>query len=72
MEFVYEALNKQGQPVTGKVTAENTAEANEKLRGAGVIVTKIEPVKTGAKTLYLLYICLIKGDNISWILHMKP
>ena len=49
MEFIYEALNKQGQPVTGKVTAENMAEANEKLRGAGVIATKVEPVKDGAK-----------------------
>ena len=49
MEFTYEALNKQGQPVAGKVTAENMAEANEKLRGAGVIVTKVEPIKTGAK-----------------------
>ena len=49
MEFTYEALNKQGQPVAGKVTAENIAEANEKLRGAGVIVTKVEPVKTGGK-----------------------
>lgn len=49
MEFTYEALNKQGQPVTGKVTAENMAEANEKLRGAGVIVTKVEPVKEGTK-----------------------
>lgn len=49
MEFIYEALNKQGQPVTGKVTAENMAEANEKLRGAGVIATKVEPVKGSAK-----------------------
>ena len=49
MEFIYEALNKQGQPVTGKVTAENQAEANERLRDAGVIVTKIDPVKTGQK-----------------------
>ena len=28
MEFTYEALNKQGQPVAGKVTAENTASAH--------------------------------------------
>jgi len=49
LEFIYEALNKQGQPVTGKVTAENMAEANEKLRGAGVIATKVEPVKEGVK-----------------------
>ena len=49
MEFIYEALNKQGQPVAGKVTAENQAEANERLRDAGVIVTKIEPVKAGQK-----------------------
>lgn len=49
MEFTYEALNKQGQPVTGKVNAENQSEATERLREAGVIVTKIEQVRTGAK-----------------------
>lgn len=49
MEFTYEALNKQGQPVSGKVTAENQAEANEKLREAGVIVTKIEQIRTDGK-----------------------
>ncbi len=49
MEFTYEALNKQGQPVSGKVTAENTSEAHERLREAGVVVTKLEQVKTGTK-----------------------
>lgn len=49
MEFTYEALNKQGQPVAGKVTAENQAEAGEKLREAGVVVTKLEPIKAGGK-----------------------
>lgn len=49
MEFTYEALNKQGQPVAGKVTAENQAEAGEKLREAGVVVTKLEPIKSGGK-----------------------
>ena len=49
MEFVYEALNKQGQPVAGKVTAENQAEANERLREAGVIVTKIDQVRDTKK-----------------------
>ena len=49
MEFTYEALNKQGQPVTGKVTAENASEANEKLREAGVIVTKLDQIRTDEK-----------------------
>jgi len=49
LEFTYEALNKQGQPVAGKVTAENQAEAGEKLREAGVVVTKLEPIKAGGK-----------------------
>lgn len=49
MEFTYEALNKQGQPVTGKVSAENQAEATERLREAGVIVTKIDVVRTATK-----------------------
>lgn len=49
MEFTYEALNKQGQPVTGKVSAENQAEATERLREAGVIVTKIDVIRTVTK-----------------------
>lgn len=49
MEFTYEALNKQGQPVTGKVSAENQAEATERLREAGVIVTKIDVIRTETK-----------------------
>ncbi len=49
MEFTYEALNKQGQPVTGKVSAENQSEATERLREAGVIVTKIDAVRTEGK-----------------------
>ncbi len=49
MEFRYEALNKQGQPVQGKVSAENTAEAGEKLRDAGIIVTKIDPINAAKK-----------------------
>ena len=49
MEFNYEALNKQGLPVSGKVNAENQAEAQERLREAGVVVTKIEQVRTNTK-----------------------
>ncbi len=49
MEFTYEALNKQGQPVSGKVSAENQAEATERLREAGVIVTRIDAVRTEGK-----------------------
>ena len=49
MEFNYEALNKQGQPVSGKVTAESTAEAHERLREAGVVVTKLDQIKTDTK-----------------------
>ena len=49
MDFTYEALNKQGQPVSGKVSAENQAEATERLREAGVIVTRIDVVRTEGK-----------------------
>ncbi len=49
MDFSYEALNKQGQPIQGKVSAENTAEAGEKLREAGIVVTKIEALDSGKK-----------------------
>ena len=41
MDFTYEALNRQGQSITGKVVANNTSEAYEKLREAGVVVTKL-------------------------------
>ena len=37
MEFTYEALNRQGQSITGKVVANSTGEAYEKLREAGVV-----------------------------------
>ena len=49
MEFTYEALNRQGQSITGKVVAENTSEAYEKLREAGVVVTNLSELKTKAK-----------------------
>ncbi len=45
MDFTYEALNRQGQSITGKVVAASTAEAYEKLREAGVVVTTLTEVK---------------------------
>ena len=39
--FTYDGLNKQGQNVHGEVVAESSAEAMDKLREAGVIVTEI-------------------------------
>lgn len=50
MDFTYEALNKQGQSITGKVSAESTSDAYEKLREAGVVVTKLDIDKTKKKT----------------------
>ncbi len=49
MEFTYEALNRQGQSITGRVVADNTSEAYEKLREAGVVVTNLSEIKTKAK-----------------------
>ena len=49
MEFTYEALNKQGQSITGKVQADNTTDAYEKLREAGVVVTKLDAVTGNVK-----------------------
>ena len=46
MEFTYEALNRQGQSITGKVVAGSTGEAYEKLREAGVVVTKLTEVNS--------------------------
>ena len=46
MEFTYEALNRQGQSITGKVVANNTGEAYEKLREAGVVVTNLTEAKS--------------------------
>lgn len=48
MEFTYEALNRQGQAINGKVVANSTAEAYEKLREAGVVVTTL--TETNVKT----------------------
>ncbi len=49
MEFTYEALNRQGQSITGKVVANNTSEAYEKLREAGVVVTTLTENKAKTK-----------------------
>ena len=49
MEFTYEALNRQGQAINGKVVANSTAEAYEKLREAGVVVTTLSEQKAKAK-----------------------
>lgn len=42
MDFTYEALNRQGESITGKVVANTTSEAYEKLREAGVVVTSLK------------------------------
>ena len=42
MDFTYEALNRQGESITGKVVANSTSEAYEKLREAGVVVTSLK------------------------------
>jgi type IV pilus assembly protein PilC len=49
LEFTYEALNRQGQAINGKVVANSTAEAYEKLREAGVVVTTLTEQKVKAK-----------------------
>lgn len=40
--FIYGGMNKQGQNVHGEVVAENSSEAMDKLREAGIIVTEIK------------------------------
>ena len=42
MDFTYEALNRQGEAITGRVVANSTSEAYEKLREAGVVVTNLK------------------------------
>lgn len=49
MDFTYEALNRQGQSITGRVVANSTAEAYEKLREAGVVVTTLTEAKAKKK-----------------------
>ncbi len=49
MEFTYEALNRQGQAINGKVVANSTAEAYEKLREAGVVVTTLTETNVKVK-----------------------
>lgn len=57
--FVYGGMNKQGQNVHGEVVAENSTEAMDKLREAGIVVTEIkekvisEKKKRGAKKVGL-------------------
>lgn len=49
MDFTYEALNRQGESITGKVVANSTSEAYEKLREAGVVVTNLKESATKKK-----------------------
>ncbi len=49
MNYIYEALSRQGEAVTGKVVANSTSEAYEKLREAGVVVTSLKEEKAKAK-----------------------
>ncbi len=48
--FTYDGLNKQGQTVRGEVIADNTAQAIEKLREAGVIVTEMKEKQVKKKS----------------------
>lgn len=47
--FTYDGLNKQGQNVHGEVVADNSSEAMDKLREAGVIVTDIKEKQINEK-----------------------
>ncbi len=46
--YVYEALNKQGESIKGKISAINTDEAYDKLREAGITVTDLSEERTKA------------------------
>ncbi len=48
--FTYDGLNKQGQAVRGEVIADNTAQAIDKLREAGVIVTEMKEKQVKKKS----------------------
>ncbi len=43
--FKYEAINKTGEAVTGKLEAEEQSNVSERLRGMGLMVTDIKEVK---------------------------
>lgn len=47
--FTYDGLNRQGQNVHGEVVADNTSDAIDKLREAGVVVTDIKEKKINEK-----------------------
>lgn len=47
--FAYDGLNRQGQSVHGEVVADNSTDAIDRLREAGVIVTDIKESKTATK-----------------------
>ena len=49
--FTYDGLNRQGQSVHGEVVADNTTQAINKLREAGIVVTEMkEKGNTGKKS----------------------
>lgn len=48
--FTYDGLNKQGQSVHGEVIADNTAQAIDRLRENGIIVTEMKEVAVKKKS----------------------
>lgn len=48
--FTYDGLNRQGQSVHGEVVADNSAQAVNKLREAGIIVTEVKEKGNANKT----------------------
>lgn len=48
--FTYDGLNKQGQNVRGEVVADNSTQAINKLREAGIVVTEMKEKSTKTST----------------------
>jgi len=57
--FKYEAINKTGEAVTGKIEAEEDSTVAERLRGMGLMVTEIKEVKE-----FQLFSGLSFGGNV--------
>lgn len=71
--FTYDGLNKQGQNVHGEVVADNSSDAIDKLREAGVIVTDIkekvinEKKKSGGKKVSITDVAVFSRQMAAMI-----
>ncbi|MEW5785524.1 MAG: type II secretion system F family protein [Bacillota bacterium] len=63
--FVYEAINKSGETVTGRLEADEEAKVVERLRGMGLMALEIKAVKQSSLAASLTFTPRVKLGDLS-------